>query len=583
MKSLRRPLADFCKFGVISLTIVAGFLPFDPAQAQTSSWNNGIGNFNDPTKWDNGVPGSSTDAYITNLNGGTGYAVTWTNTFGTIDSLHLSYLGSGSNVFEISASTRSVTVNELIEVGSNSIFRANGGSITGTVHVLQGGYWADNIDSFTTASGSFAGSLTNDGTVLVKNGVTSTKNWGSIINRGQFVLAIPSGTTALNLAMAGSLVLGAGSTLIISNAGTATAVVLENTVDPVVTNAGTLVLHSPGAGSTGGAELKLGASSTGGTNTLHNVGILSMTTAAGGGTREAMIFAHVLNDVGGIFEVHGGGTSIVSGVVSDPATITNRGTLTIDPGATLSVERVHFLNDTGGAAIVQGRLIVGGPAVNRFRNAGVLSNLGFVTTAVAITNVASGSIFSRGTFQNTLVNQGSLRFLGGTSVISGTLYSETNSLMTAASDARLELSGDFNSRITSNSLFNMTAATIAFNSGLSITQKYEVTGLDVGTNLAGFASNFALGGLSVNGAASNTLQLANAFGSGDALYVQDVILGAGNRLVISNEITLYYLNFTGNEADVILGTNAAFVQIIPESSALLLLLMATGFFCRSRR
>jgi hypothetical protein len=67
--------------------------------------------------------------------------------------------------------------------------------------------------------------------------------------------------------------------------------------------------------------------------------------------------------------------------------------------------------------------------------------------------------------------------------------------------------------------------------------------------------------LIVNGSASNTLSLVNEYGAGSALYVRTVELGAGCRLAIGDDITLYYLTFVGNRADVVLGANAYCVPV----------------------
>ena len=74
---------------------------------------------------------------------------------------------------------------------------------------------------------------------------------------------------------------------------------------------------------------------------------------------------------------------------------------------------------------------------------------------------------------------------------------------------------------------------------------FEVAGLDMGPQAAGYVSDFALGCLTVGGRQPANVKLVdvtdngNRSGVAEVLYVHDVVVGAGSTLSL-NGLTLYY-------------------------------------------
>ncbi len=154
-----------------------------------------------------------------------------------------------------------------------------------------------------------------------------------------------------------------------------------------------------------------------------------------------------------------------------------------------------------------------------------------------------------------------------------------NGQFQAVAGAAIHMTGSAfeNESITPDNLTDLANLTLIFEGGQGVIDPFEIAGEDMGTMLAGFDTNFALGTLQLGGDAGiGQIQLVDLFDNrpewegSEALYVENLILGADSSLDL-NGLNLYYQNLTD------LGGTVSFsggtMTQVPEPATLILLVI----------
>jgi len=126
---------------------------------------------------------------------------------------------------------------------------------------------------------------------------------------------------------------------------------------------------------------------------------------------------------------------------------------------------------------------------------------------------------------------------------------------------------------------------------------FEVAGMDLGSDLAGFDDNFHLGTLTLGGADIGLVQLADSFNNGnrggpggasESLYVDTLIVGTGSLLGINgqNLYTKYFRSlpvgqYTSGLEGIDFGGGSLFV--VPEPTSLLLIALGSLVLLYARK
>jgi hypothetical protein len=229
---------------------------------------------------------------------------------------------------------------------------------------------------------------------------------------------------------------------------------------------------------------------------------------------------------------------------------------------------------------------------------------GAVTNSGTI-KASSGSLLQ---FNNglTLSGSGSLVLDPSTSIINGTLtLGPTSILSLATTDDVLVMRGDFVNGSTNNMAFNTRNGTMVFGTTGAMTNTFEVASQNLGTNVAGFDNNFALGTLTVTNHIAfvdniNNLTGLPSTGTNEVLYVDILHLLSGVTMKIDT-LTIYVgLQFVddnisttytsgvinaGNNADLVnvFFENGGQIVFIPEPSTAALMLLGAGALAGGRR
>jgi hypothetical protein len=389
---------------------------------------------------------------------------------------------------------------------------------------------------------TYTNELDNLGTIRSSNGVLRIYNYQ------------PGDPTLINLQQSGTLVVEAGSEMIIGINSNA-----------VLANAGTIVMRG-GTLRTGPLTNQFGA-------TFAGYGTIVSPTIINSGTGLATSLSQVLrlssdtliNRTNGVLGANNG-RLLVDGV------FTNAGTVT-------------FLNSVGtfnSAVVNQGAWMMD-PSTNVFYSDYSVTPTGYLTMDQGDVSIFKSNFFnssSRSNLYDTLEGKFVFDGVGGHTQI--------------FSVAGINLGGYDSDLQPSNEIFFTTmAGTFSTNSFAFHTAP-----------IFGYTNNFALGTLEIGGLnTTSTLMLVDTFGLFEptdgkvaGLYLDTLTINPGSLLIISNNVQLYFKRTNGvsslsfgtwdGSSSVLLLDGASFHQInvVPEPSVLMLLVLgAVGIYYRRRR
>lgn len=522
-----------------------------------SSWTNGStvnGNWNS-NKWANGVPTSSSDVFITNQGGGGIYTVTLTN-YAAINSLTMSAPSTATNTFKLSSTGGQLGLLYLsngMTVGSDSIFDSGGQTITGSVTIASGGRMAASTAAGTVPA-TIVGTVTNNGTINLVSGSGGNRNWGGLVNNGVLTMRYGFQTSQIGFNAPNSLFLNTGGSVLVSNENQGTRLGFGYNGGPVLTNFGAITLYAVSTNTTSGsARITVGGDLTkneGGSNLLVNVAGAQINLISQGGTNAGFLSYTTPADVAAFLRNEGtltvSGTnasrilSSIGGVSTNAGTIQIQGTLDFY-GA--SSTKHSLVNQNGGSVSIDGGILrILGPGAafvstyaGSFRNEGVVTNLGSLVTFFNLTNAAGGTMVSMGTFSTSVVNQGSMIFLGGTSrvavgtlVSSGSLDFQSNSVLSLAGSFLNQGTMNGSGKVLANAATNSgtlspghSPGTLTFSSNLTLAAS-SVLNIELGgTNAVDFDHLMALGALTLGGTLNVTLTNGYSPTSGDTVDILD--------------------------------------------------------------
>jgi hypothetical protein len=156
--------------------------------------------------------------------------------------------------------------------------------------------------------------------------------------------------------------------------------------------------------------------------------------------------------------------------------------------------------------------------------------------------------------------------------VSGSLVFGQKAVFTAVPGATIRMTGtQFDNRSTTPAnLAGLSDLTLVFVGGPSVLDPFEVAGADLGASEAGFEENFALAWLRIgDGGVVGRVQLVDAFDNHattpDALYVGELVLGAGSHLDLNGR-TLYYRSFMDQGGTI--ATGGGRLVSVPEPASL---------------
>ncbi|MCC7518125.1 MAG: autotransporter-associated beta strand repeat-containing protein [Verrucomicrobiae bacterium] len=428
---------------------------------------NGLALNHAATSWTFGGLAGSADFGLTNANGD---AITLTvggnsaNTaFGGVLSLG-SLIKNGAGILTLSnAASRLVAIGvsngtlklgagltsvDGVTVGAGAVFDPGGQSVTGSVTIASGGWMAASAGQGAVPA-TITGVVTNHGTIQLISDRGGNREWGGLVNDGTLALAFSDSTTQIGASAPGSISLNLGGTVAVTNLlNQAARLGLYYNGGPVLTNFGSIVLYGVSTNtSSGSTRITVGGDlfdNRGGSNLLVNAAGGRMDLISQGGTNSGFPSYTTAADLAsflrneGTMTVSGSNFSRILGDGGDGVS-TNAGTIEIQGSGGLdfynysSSKRHSLMNVSSGAITIQSnanlRVLSVSAAQNSgsagsLRNEGTLTNLGTLTTFFNFTNAAGGAVVSRGVISTSVVNQGAMTFLGGTSrVEAGTLVS----------------------------------------------------------------------------------------------------------------------------------------------------------------
>jgi autotransporter-associated beta strand protein len=450
-----------------------------------------------------------------------------------------------------------LSVSSGMSVGNGAIFDPNAQAVTGSVTIASGGKMSATATTATILP-AITGTVSNQGVVLVQQ-IGGVQEWGGLVNTGSLTLT-PVDTGGIEFLTPDSLQLNSGGSITISNNNAATRALIAYNVGPVLTNFGSVTLFGFSTNTaSGSARIVVGGVTTGnngGSNLLVNADGAQIHLISQGGTNAnfsittgADIAAFLRNE--GTLTVSGTNASrIINANAAVSGTSTNAGVIAVEDQATLkfysanSSGRHGFVNLSGGLlSIGQGGaaqvLSVGGAqngtSAGSFRNLGLVTNLGSIVTFSSLTNAVGGTIISKGSFSTSVVNQGTMTFLGGTSSVTfGTLVNPGS--LDFQSGSVLSLAGPFLSQgtvagsgtVLVNAATNSgtlspgrSPGTLTFSSNLTLNSA-SVLNIELGgTNAVDFDHLVANGALNLGGTLNVTLINGYAPGNGDTVDILD--------------------------------------------------------------
>ena len=493
------------------------------------------------------------------------------------------------------------TGNGVVQVNSGATL-GGGGTLSGVVTINSGG----TISPTTGATLTLQSAPNQNGNAVINNNATLN------------VLAAWSNSSTVSM-LGGSIIGGNLTNLSIATIKGFGAIVsnLINQGIVTATNGELRLLSSfSGAGTyravAGSAASTLTFAGTGSVSSLYNTGA---TIRVEGVLTNAPLF------------VNSGSLAMAGGRYQSGARLTNSSTAWITGYGTI---------DTAGV-INQGTLLANNTSTLLVVGAG-LANSGFVRASNgrlvingAFTNTGTVNLLtSVGTFNGGVVNSGAWITDPTTNVFNDTFtVTSSGSISASAGDVYRFRSNFVNLSSQSNTwnTFNTTAGDSGasgtkfifdnysgtsptltqqfFTAGLALTNGFDgspvptasgVQSVTTFSAVSGFFDNFALDRLEIGNAGTNSmLELTDSFpsdGNNAALFVNDLWLFASSRLIISNDVRLYFVNSNNwSLANISLLGNAEIHQllspmvVIPEPGVLFLWIagVATLYVSRCRK
>jgi hypothetical protein len=261
---------------------------------------------------------------------------------------------------------------------------------------------------------------------------------------------------------------------------------------------------------------------------------------------------------------------------------------------------------------------------------------GRLVVNTVFTNAGTASFQnSYGTFNSVVVNQGVWMTDPSSLTFNSDFSVATNGYIDMASGDIYSFQSNFFNASHLTNQFNTLNGTFVFNgNGANQTQVFAVAGINLGgynstlqasnetffttangtfstnsfyfssvASVAGYTNDFALGALDIGSAtATSTVELVDSFGifqpsDGNvaALYLNSLTINPGSLLIISNNVELFFrstngvtgvgLGVLGAGDNVLLLSGSSFHQIdvVPEPSILLMLLLGATIIVRYRR
>ena len=499
-----------------------------------------------------------TDGSI-NFNGGTLNAANLVNyghiaNFGNTSTIDANF----SNAAYLDATNGTLVVN-------GTMFNASTGMITNSATLkigATGSGWMTNAGSVVMAGGIVkAGTLNNDGTI---------SGYGTLGSAGS--------TLANTL-----LVSATNGVLSIAGAATGTGAYRAEAGATLSFNAGGQISS---LFNTGGTIRIAGGMLTNTSNAFSNNG--GTLALVGGGYRSAVQFTNT-------------GWLVGYGSFNSAAPLVNQGTIAVNSGTlTPLVFNSNLLNTTSGVVRADyGALQVSGV----FTNNGTLQ-----------------FISSVGTYNQTVVNDGAWLTQNSSSIFSNNFVITTNGYVSASAGSQYVFKADLLNQSTNNLAWNtlgttpgngpgggtkflfsgsdVTSTQTFYTPGLLLTGGFDgvpsnpttgVQNVSLISEIAGFSNNFAIGQLWLTNTMLVLEQTPGMLNHNGALFVNDLYLFGDSQLVISNDMTVYFVNSNGwTLADITLLGNAQIHQlnslVIPEPNVLLMWLcgMITVWAARRR-
>jgi T5SS/PEP-CTERM-associated repeat protein len=264
-------------------------------------------------------------------------------------------------------------------------------------------------------------------------------------------------------------------------------------------------------------------------HSLDNSGTVTFANDPNGGTTPSYapsvvaLNGNVTNAQNATVNVQGSNVTITGNGNSDPA-LSNNGSVNVGTGA----------NSQGSSVIVYGNVSNTSTGAIGVTNSAITVN-GATTNNGTVTVTGSTAKWN-GTF----TNNGAYISDPSVSTFTNLNNSSTGYLDGGAGDV-FKVTGNFISTSTKNLQWSTAGATLEFATGTSTAHTMDLTGLDNGALLSGFANNFAWGVLTLD--AGNSLTLGGTIGT-NALYVSMlnglIFSGSDITNIIGDGLNIYY-------------------------------------------
>jgi hypothetical protein len=546
------------------------------AQTTTNRWTGSTGDWTNTANWSAGAAPVPTDlVFITNVSGSYTVTIDAGTTASTLTNFNLTV---GNNLSPGTTTQTLSIVNAPIPLVIQSsltnlrrgIILADGSSIVVATNFLQSGQlqmagsgWSLSVaNSLSTGGGLSIGS--SGGAVASFSGgsviVTNANNTATLI-LGNNSIGAGNLFVTNTLLRVSSYSQGTGRAYI-DNSGLAATNLLRNvTVSVLGDTAASLTLFGGiYDGTIGSVALGSGSSGSSVTSTITNRGAVWLMTngafniGSTAGTR-------------GFFVLNGGtnrtsrGASADTGEMRIGSTLGGTGTLTVVSGL-LTADGDSSLSANGAIAV---------GAVN-----GSVGTLNIFGGRVVVTN--SAALGNNATVRMGVRGQGFFNMTNGTMLADRFVLGTNAQSFVVGKDALIEIKQAVAfSNVAPLSLTNNFAfdGTLKFSPATAtMTQQFQLAGLDLGASFNGYSNNFAIGTLDLSSfGAGNRLRVVSPFNlPSTGLYVHAISAIATNQLISS--FNIYYedvLNPALNSETYALTGGGSLIPIItiPEPSALL--------------